>query len=79
MTEFFIILVSLIVIFYIVTYPYPFKLVRKVCRVLSFKEITYIENKDFNYADISPEELSDKLIIEKRVIDSKKYINEDLE
>lgn len=79
MTEFFIILVGLIVIFYIITYPYSFKLEKKICRLLSFEEVKYIENKDFNYGDISSQELDEKLTIEKRVISSKKYITEDLE
>lgn len=78
MIKFFIILISLIVIFYIVTYPYPFKLLRKIRRVLTFEEITYIENRDFNYENISSQDLED-LIVERKTLDSKRYIDEELE
>lgn len=79
MTEFFIILLGLILIFYISTFPYPFKLTRKIRRVLSFQEITYIENQDFDYETVNFQELKEKLIIEKRVVNSRKYIDENLE
>lgn len=79
MTKFFIILIATVVIFYIVTYPYPFKLSRKIRRVLSFNEITHIENRDFDYENISSQELEKSLIVERRAIKSKRYIDEELE
>ena len=42
MIKIFIILISLGILFYILTYPYPFKLLRKIRRVMTFDEITYI-------------------------------------
>ncbi len=78
MTKFFIILISLGILFYVITYPYPFKLLRKIRRVLSFSEITYIENSDFDYSKISSEELEQKLIVQERVTKSKGYIDEEL-
>lgn len=79
MTKFFIILIAAVVIFYIATYPYPFKLARKLRRVLSFNEITHIENIDFDYERISSQELEESLIVERRAIKSKRYIDEELE
>lgn len=78
MIKFFIILISLGIIFYVITYPYSFKLLRKIQRVLTFEEITYIENRDFNYENISSQDL-EELVVERRVLNSKRYIDEELE
>lgn len=79
MIKFFIILVSLGIIFYVITYPYPARLLRKMKRVLNFDEVTCVENKDFDYNNISSKELEDKLIVERKLLKSKAYIQEDLE
>ena len=79
MIKIFIILISLGILFYILTYPYPFKLLRKIRRVMTFDEITYIENKDFDYDKISLQDFEKKLIVEKRILKSKGYIDEKLE
>ena len=78
MIKIFIILISLGVLFYILTYPYPFKLLRKIRRVMTFDEITYIENKDFDYDKISLQDFEKNLIVEKRIFKSKGYIDEEL-
>ena len=79
MIKIFIILISLGILFYILTYPYSFKLLRKIRRVMTFDEITYIENKDFDYDKISLQDFEKKLIVEKRILKSKGYIDEKLE
>lgn len=79
MIKFFIVLLSLGIVFYIVTYPYSFKLSRKLKRVLGFEEITYIENRDFDYDKISAQDLDDSLIVERRSLKSNGFIDERLE
>lgn len=69
---------SLGIVFYVVTYPYPSKLLRKIRRVLSFEEITFIENKDFDYESVA-KDLEEDLVVERRVTTSKEYIDEELE
>ena len=78
MIKVFIILLSLGLIFYIVTYSYSFKVLKKVQKVLQFKEITFIENKDFDYDEVV-KDLEKDLFVERRVTTSKEYINEELE
>lgn len=76
MTKFFIILVILGLIFYIVTYPYPFKLGRKISKVLSFKEVKYVTNPELDFINFDVE---NKLDIKKKILTSKRYIQEELE
>ena len=46
---------------------------------MTFDEITYIENKDFDYDKISLQDFEKKLIVKKRILKSKGYIDEKLE
>ncbi|WP_291255361.1 alpha/beta hydrolase-fold protein [Fusobacterium sp.] len=78
MIKFFIILAGLGLLFYVVTYPYAFKLSRKIRRVLSFEEVTYIENQDFDYSRISPEDQKKRLVMERKILKNE-HITEELE
>lgn len=64
------------ILFFIITYPYKFRLARKINRVLSFEEITYTENKDKDFSKV--QNIDKYLTIEKRVFENSKYINENL-
>ena len=64
------------VLFFIITYPYKFRLTRKINRVLSFDEITYTENEDSDFSSIG--DINKYLDIEKRIFTNSKYINENL-
>lgn len=65
-----IILAVFSLLFYIVTYPYDFKLERKLKRVRSFPEVSYVskENKSFNRYDF--DKIEELLNIEERFLKS---------
>lgn len=66
-----VILVIILVIFYFATYPYNFKLNRKLKRVLSFSEVDSYQPLKKKYLEFSQKELEHKLILEEIFIDSK--------
>lgn len=65
-----IILAVFSLLFYIVTYPYDFKLERKLRRVKSFPEVSYVskEDKSFNRYDF--DKIDELLNIEERFLKS---------
>ena len=62
-------------LFYIVTYPYQSKLARKLKRVKGYEEITFLENIDLNYDDITEKIIDDSVTIEENYIESS-FVNE---
>lgn len=75
MLNFLIIIVIFSLLFYIITYPYESKLQRKMKRVLSFEEVSYISKgeREFNRYDF--DKIDEKLNIEEKFIDSV-HVNE---
>ncbi|SJZ63052.1 S-formylglutathione hydrolase FrmB [Cetobacterium ceti] len=61
------IVLILSLLFYVITYPYESKLLRKLKRVRSFKEVTYIENPEIKYENYSLEEIEERLSINEYV------------
>ncbi|MBC2851644.1 esterase [Cetobacterium sp. 8H] len=59
-------LVVLAIIFYFLTYPYNFKLNRKLKRVLNFSEVEKIPEKKVKYLDFSEEQLDERLVLEEK-------------
>lgn len=64
-------------IFYIITYPYKSKLLRKLKRVNSFEEVEFIKNSDTNYSNISQEEINKYITLEEKNIKSS-FVNEEM-
>lgn len=62
-------------LFYIVTYPYNFKFDRKLRRVRSFSEVTYISKEDKNFNRYDFDKIDELLNIEEKFLDSK-YVDE---
>lgn len=73
----FLLLLILIIglLFYIITYPYQSKLVRKLKRVKSYEEITVLKNSDLDYSKITEEDINKEIIKEDRYIASS-FVNE---
>lgn len=69
--EILIFLVFISLFFYVVTYPYNFKLNRKLMRVLSFPQVEKIMNPKVKYREFSNKELSDELILEEKYLKTK--------
>lgn len=69
------ILLALTVFFYIFTYPYEFKINRKLRRVLGFSQIEKIEKSQVKYKKFSKKEIESELIIEERFFASN-YVDE---
>ncbi|MGL4903131.1 MAG: alpha/beta hydrolase [Cetobacterium sp.] len=63
-------LVVIPLIFYIVTYPYNFKLDRKLKRVLSFPQVEKIINVKHKYSEFSNEEFEAEFILEEHFLKS---------
>ncbi|MGL5089173.1 MAG: alpha/beta hydrolase [Cetobacterium sp.] len=75
------ILVFLVVIsllFYVITYPYNFKLNRKLNRILKFSEIEKIAEMKTKYSEFSEEDFEKELVLELKKIKSS-YTNEEME
>ena len=70
-------LVFISLLFYIITYPYNFKLDRKLKRVLSFPQVEKIENPEVKYKEFSDKELAEELIIEEKYLKTK-YTTENM-
>lgn len=64
-------------IFYIITYPYKSKLARKLKRVNSFEEIEFIKNSDESYSNISQAEIDEYVTLEERNIKSS-FVDEEM-
>lgn len=64
-------------IFYIITYPYKSKLARKLKRVNSFEEIEFIKNSDESYSNISRAEIDEYVTLEERNIKSS-FVDEEM-
>lgn len=71
--------IALGLLFYILTYPYKFRLARKLRRVLGFGQVTHIKNIDKDFSSISQEVLDKYLRIEKKRFSNSNYIKENLE
>ncbi|MHD0319487.1 alpha/beta hydrolase [Fusobacterium sp. THCT1E2] len=67
----------ILVIFYIITYPYKSKLARKLKRVNSFEEIEFIKNSDESYLNISQAEIDEYVTLEERNIKSS-FVDEEM-
>lgn len=76
MTKFLMSLLILGGIFYIITYPYSFKLGRKLKKVLEFEEVGYLSNPLVKSEKFDIEK---ELEIEKKTLVSQGYIQEELE
>ncbi|MCX3066246.1 MAG: alpha/beta hydrolase [Cetobacterium sp.] len=72
---FFLVFISLL--FYTVTYPYNFKLNRKLKRVLNFNQVEKIANPKIRYQEFSHKELFEELIIEEKYLKTK-YTTENM-
>lgn len=70
-------LVFISLLFYIITYPYNFKLDRKLKRVLSFPQVEKIENPKVKYKEFSDKKLAEELIIEEKYLKTK-YTTENM-
>ncbi|WP_426709812.1 alpha/beta hydrolase [Cetobacterium sp. SF1] len=57
------IILAMGILFYFITYPYEFKLKRKLKRVLSFQEVSYIENPETKYKNYTLEEIEERVVI----------------
>lgn len=66
----------LFLIFYIVTYPYSFKLERKIKRIMSYKEVEYICSSYNNFNRYSLEEIENRLKIEEYDFSNTDFIDE---
>ncbi|MGL5278233.1 MAG: alpha/beta hydrolase [Cetobacterium sp.] len=64
-------LVFISLLFYTVTYPYNFKLNRKLKRVLNFPQVEKIVDPKVRYKEFSHKELSEELIIEEKYLETK--------
>ena len=75
-----IILIFLILglLFFLITYPYKFRLRRKLRRVLGFPQITHIKNQDKDFTKYDKEYVNKKLLIETFRFKNSKYIKENL-
>ena len=69
--EILVFLVFISLLFYIVTYPYNFKLERKLKRVLNFSQIERVEDTKNKYFNYSNKELEDSFDLEERYLKSK--------
>lgn len=67
----------ILVIFYIITYPYKSKLARKLKRVNSFEEIEFIKNSDESYLNISQAEIDEYVTLEEKNIKSS-FVDEEM-
>ena len=56
--------------FYIITFPYESKLQRKMKRVLSFEEVSYVSKEERNFKRYDFDGIEEKLNIEEKFIDS---------
>ncbi|MDO4589485.1 MAG: esterase, partial [Fusobacterium sp.] len=57
-------------LFYVITYPYQSKLVRKLKRVKSYEEVTFLKNSDLDYSKITKEDIDREITQEEGYIDS---------
>ncbi|MGL6023680.1 MAG: alpha/beta hydrolase [Cetobacterium sp.] len=73
---FFLVVISLM--FYIITYPYNFKLNRKLKRILNFSEVEKIVGMKTKYSNFSEEELEKEFVLKQKRIKSS-YINEEMD
>lgn len=62
-------------LFYIITYPYDFKLERKLKRVTGFKEVSYISKKEKNFKRYDLDEIEKNFNIEEKFLKSV-HVNE---
>ena len=69
--EILVFLVFISLLFYTVTYPYNFKLNRKLKRVLNFPQVEKIIDTKSKYLDFSHKELSDEFTIEEKYLETK--------
>lgn len=65
-----IILAVFSLLFYIVTYPYDFKLERKLKRVKSFSEVSYVSKEDKCFKKYDFDKIDEYLNIEEKFLDS---------
>lgn len=72
-----VILIILGILFYFITYPYNFKLERKLRRVEKFPETEFICESGIQYIDFSSEEMDEELILEEKFYQSE-YTNENM-
>ena len=72
-----IILATFFVLLYIITYPYKFRLKRKLKRVLGFSEINHITNGELK-SGITEKEIEEKLRIKIKILNDSKCISENL-
>ncbi|MBC2855656.1 MAG: alpha/beta hydrolase-fold protein [Cetobacterium sp.] len=63
------------ILFYVITYPFEFKIQRRLNRILAFKEVKYIKNSKFSYNNYSLEEIEKLLKIQEYSIETR-CINE---
>ena len=66
------------VLFFIITYPFKFRLKRKLRRVLGFPQITHIKNQDTDFSKYTEEAIEKKLLIQTHRFKNSKYIKENL-
>ena len=69
--EILVFLVFISLLFYVVTYPYNFKLNRKLKRVLNFPQVEKIIDPKVKYREFSHKELSEEFIIEEVYLETK--------
>lgn len=62
-------------LFYIVTYPYEIKLQRKLKRVLSFEEVSYVAKDERNFNRYDFDKIDEKVNLEEKFLDSV-HVNE---
>lgn len=68
---------ALALLFYTVTYPYPFKLKKKLARIETFPEVTFIRESEENGEIFTPEEKLKRYDIKEYVVTSR-YVKEDM-
>ena len=61
------------ILFYIITYPYTFKLKRKLKKITSYPEVTVMENPNYS-EEISKSEIAENIRIEKRIGQLEYYV-----
>lgn len=61
------------ILFYIITYPYTFKLKRKLKKITSYPEVTVIENPNYS-EEIPKSEIAESIHIEKRTGQLEYYV-----
>lgn len=65
-------------LFFTITYPFKFRLAKKIRRVLGFPQVKYIKNEDMDFSSFDKQYIDDHLLIKTETFENSKYITEKL-